>query len=324
MSNSKKYIVTSLTLCAIGAVSAIAIAGTNLLTKNKIAENNAKSQNNALSVIFDDAKSYSEEKTDFKYTDSSYLVKYYNAYDQSNAELGYIYYVDGRNAYGEISMMVGINEEGIGQFSIVTNTQSFASTLEDNYITPIKNGDKTINDVSCGATYGAKLIRSMAYEANYDYQLQKGNTDVAAPTPEEPEVSSSENKSLDGIIASAKTYSDKKTSFGLSSPSYLEGYYVAYSESKQELGYIYETSGSNRYGTVELLVGIDSDGIGNFKVTKNTESWGSTLQSEYIEPVQSGSKDIDDVSCGATYGAKLIRDMAKEALNDYNTQKGGN
>ena len=173
MSNSKKYIITSLTLCAIGAVSALAISGTNLLTKNQIEANTKKAQEKALNEIFENA-TFSEAKNDFKGSETNYLVNYYVAFDSSNNELGYVYYVDGRNAYGEIAMMVGVTDLGIGQFSIVTNTQSFASTLEDNYIVPIQRGETTFNDVSCGATYGAKLIKAMVEQANADYIAQKG------------------------------------------------------------------------------------------------------------------------------------------------------
>ena len=173
MSNSKKYIITSLTLCAIGAVSALAIAGTNLITKDRIETNAKKAQEVALKEIFSDAK-FSEAKTDFKLDNHSYLVNYYIASDSSDNELGYVYFVDGRNAYGEISLMVGVTNSGVGQISVVTNTQSFASTLKENYIDPYKAGKGDLDDVSCGATYGAKLIKAMTDEASSDYKIQKG------------------------------------------------------------------------------------------------------------------------------------------------------
>ena len=71
--------------------------------------------------------------------------------------------------------MVSISNNEIGQISIVSNTQSFASTLEEGYIVPYQNGDISIEDVKCGATFGAKLIKEMAEEARYDYSLKKGD-----------------------------------------------------------------------------------------------------------------------------------------------------
>ena len=49
----------------------------------------------------------------------------------------------------------------------MVNEQSFASTLKKGYIDLIKDGKQTVDDVSvsCGATYGAKLVRDMVNEA---------------------------------------------------------------------------------------------------------------------------------------------------------------
>ena len=41
----------------------------------------------------------------------------------------------------------------------------------------------------------------------------------------------------------------------------------------------------------------------------------------YIDPLNKNPKDpkrLDDVSCGATYGAKLVRDMVTEAKEVVN------
>lgn len=174
MSNTKKYVITSLTLCGISAVAALAIAGTNLLTKNRIEENTRLSQEKALKEVFPNALSFSTKKDDFKF-DSKYLVNYYIAYQEENQsnEVGYVYYVDGRNSYGEVALMVGISNNKVEQISIVINTESYASTLEDNYINPFINGNGSLDDVSCGATYGATLIKDMTDVALKDYQLQK-------------------------------------------------------------------------------------------------------------------------------------------------------
>jgi hypothetical protein len=51
--------------------------------------------------------------------------------------------------------------------SVVANEQSFASTLKKGYLDVIKDGSQTVDDVdvSCGATYGAKLVRDMVNES---------------------------------------------------------------------------------------------------------------------------------------------------------------
>ena len=170
--NMKKYIVTSLTLCAIGAAAALIIAGTHLITKDRIEQNEIEKQEKALKEVFDNADSFSDKKDEFVISNHSYLQNYYIAYSQK-VEIGYVYLVDGKNAYGEISLMVGITDAGIGQISIITNTQTYGTTLEENYITPYQNGTSSLDDVSCGATYGAKLIQSMTKQANEDYLARK-------------------------------------------------------------------------------------------------------------------------------------------------------
>ena len=49
--------------------------------------------------------------------------------------------------------------------SVVVNEQTYASTLVENYIDPVNNGEREISDTSCGATYGAKKIAEMINEA---------------------------------------------------------------------------------------------------------------------------------------------------------------
>jgi len=82
---------------------------------------------------------------------------------------------------------------------------------------------------------------------------------------------------------------------------------------------IYTLEGKNAYGTIGLMAGLKENGV-IFKVVtmQNTESYGSTVD-DFISATFSKSvsnvSDID-VKCGATYGAKLVRDMLNEACED--------
>ena len=84
----------------------------------------------------------------------------------------------------------------------------------------------------------------------------------------------------------------------------------------------YKTEGYNAYGKVSLLVGFTDteDGyvFAGLSVVSNEQSYASTLTAQYLEPLNEGTRDLDDVSCGATYGAKLVRDMIKEATEVAN------
>ena len=62
-------------------------------------------------------------------------------------------------------MIVGFNNDcKFAGVYMINDEQTYASTLEDNYITSI-NGGGNIDDVKCGATYGATLVKEMINDA---------------------------------------------------------------------------------------------------------------------------------------------------------------
>ena len=167
MSNIKKYVLTAVTLGLIAASGALLIAGTNMITKDRIAENEQKSINNGLTAIFGEGIKAQEcdlpENKEYVYVTTCYEVR-----DTDDLITGYAFRTDGSNNYGKISLIVGFNTGTLYKgLSVIANEQSFASTLKKDYLDLIKDGDKTVDDVSvsCGATYGAKLVRNMINEA---------------------------------------------------------------------------------------------------------------------------------------------------------------
>lgn len=165
--SKKKYVITAITLGIIAAASAGLVAGANLLTKDKIRQNEIDKINKGMSDIFGKSQlKYSEKSAaeaglnGYKYVNTLYTVK-----DSADAFVGYAIKTSGSNMYGKITLIVGMN--GTYEFvklSVVVNEQTYASTLVDNYINPLNDGGN-IDDVSCGATYGAKLVRDMVNEA---------------------------------------------------------------------------------------------------------------------------------------------------------------
>ena len=170
MSDKKKYIITSITLGAIAASSGLLIGVTNLLTKDQIAKNEENKINNGIKEIFDqntvkvEGFDLSEAGItgDYKYVEYLYEVK-----DENDNELGCAFVTSGSNNYGKISLIIGFDavEKAFLNLSIVVNEQTYATTLVDNYINPLNNGKRDVDDVKCGATYGAKLVRDMIDEA---------------------------------------------------------------------------------------------------------------------------------------------------------------
>ena len=163
-SQKKHYIITALTLGCIAAVSGGIIGLTNLITKDRIAQNEKNKINEGIVEIFDKNAVASEEKS---LTGVYKYVEYY--YDVKNGDelVGYAFRTTGSNMYGKISLLVGYTygTESFKGLSVIVNEQTYATTLVDNYITPLTDGERQLEDVDCGATYGARLVRDMVNEA---------------------------------------------------------------------------------------------------------------------------------------------------------------
>ena len=174
MASKKHYIITSLTLGAVAAGSAALIGVTNLVTKDQIVKNEKNKINAGIMEIYGKSATISQEFAldGYKYSEYAYTIKS----DDSAEDVAIR--TTGSNMYGKISLIVGFRmmilpEKGtesleryvfVGLY-IVTNEQTYASTLEENYIDPLNDKDVQLDDVSCGATYGAKLVRDMVNEA---------------------------------------------------------------------------------------------------------------------------------------------------------------
>lgn len=163
-SNSKKYILTGVILGSIAAVSAGLIALTNLITHEKIKQNENNKIFAGISEIFGENSKIKSEKDLTKY---EYTVHYYEVTSKKDKFLGYAFKCEGSNMYGKIALLAGFDgtSHNFMSLSLITNEQTYASTLEDNYIVPLNEGEKGLDDVSCGATYGAKLVRDMVNDA---------------------------------------------------------------------------------------------------------------------------------------------------------------
>ena len=163
-SQKKHYLVTSITLGLIAASSAAIIGLTNMITRDRIAQNEQNKINAGISEIFgENAKKSGEEnylKGEYKY------IEYYYKVNEGDTQVGYAFKTSGSNMYGKIALMVGFYyaTEAFKSLSIVVNEQTYATTLVDNYITPVNAGERQVEDVNCGATYGARLVRDMVDE----------------------------------------------------------------------------------------------------------------------------------------------------------------
>lgn len=162
--DKKKYLLTGLTLAIIAGSSGLIIGLTNLATKDRIAENEKNTVLKGIDSIFGEGSKITKEEDveDYKYINHTYLIS-----DNSDNEVGYVFRTTGSNQYGKISLLVGFAKEDLSfkNIYLVVDEQSFATTLEDNYVAKIQDGSRDIDDVKCGATYGATLVKNMINEA---------------------------------------------------------------------------------------------------------------------------------------------------------------
>ena len=168
--DKKHYVIVSLTLGLIGGVAAGLIGVANLVTKDKIRQNEIDKINNGIKEIYGENAIISAESTttdaglegSYKFVSYVYTVK-----DNNEKNCGYAFRTTGSNEYGKISLIIGFDEatHGFKRMVVIVNEQTYASTLVDNYIDLVNAGERDIADVKCGATYGAKLTESMINEA---------------------------------------------------------------------------------------------------------------------------------------------------------------
>ena len=167
MASKKHYILTSITLGSIAAVAAGIIGLTNLITKDQIAKNEQAKIKAGISEIFGEnaeiVNEFAIKDSKYQYTVYGYKIKN----DESELDK-YALRTTGSNMYGKVSLLIGVNEKedkfDFKCLTIIVNEQTYASTLEDEYIDEVNAGGD-IDDVNCGATYGAKLVRDMINES---------------------------------------------------------------------------------------------------------------------------------------------------------------
>ena len=188
----KRYVYVSSVLGLIALVCAVLIALIYMLTNPIIKNNNENKINETYTKIYSDY--YQNEKVNFTNDDNNYIKDKVKAFDKDGNLLGYIYTTSGKNAYGEVSLMIGITNGNVIDVEFLTNTESFSSTVSNhvksNYpsskesvidINPY-GGDNNIDidslssndieniDIKCGATFGATLVKSMVLVALNDFK----------------------------------------------------------------------------------------------------------------------------------------------------------
>ena len=158
----KQYLKVALVLMLITSICAVLIALLNMWTAPIIEKNAYEKEQSTLSVMFDNATFTEVDKGDSEEIEKKFIAK-----DKtSDEELGYVYIVSGKNAYGMIRLMVARRGDKIIKTEVMDNTESFKKAVNTFINDKVKPNELTTDDansldVKCGATYGAKLVQSL-------------------------------------------------------------------------------------------------------------------------------------------------------------------
>ena len=166
MSNVKKYLLTAVTLGAIAMASGALIGATNLVTADKIKQNEANKINEGVKDVFNLPNGYVADRGElngYTYVKHCYSIK---ESEDSPTFAGVAFLASGSNMYGKVSIIVGFTlAQELSGVYFVTNEQTYASTLVENYVDPVNAKTRDYEDVKCGATYGATLVKDMINDA---------------------------------------------------------------------------------------------------------------------------------------------------------------
>lgn len=182
----KEILVPAIMLFVIAAVCTALLAGTNLLTKDKIAEIAVQTEMKAKSAVFESAKSFSDEKA-VTVNEKEYV--YYDALDEKGNVMGYVFSVTVKSYGGDLSAMVGISSEtdkitGV-EITAISDTPGLGMKVDSEdflsqYIDRsgnigVNKNEKTDTEIQAvsGATISSKAVTEAVNQAFSAYEAVK-------------------------------------------------------------------------------------------------------------------------------------------------------
>ncbi|MDD7036468.1 MAG: hypothetical protein PUI77_01030, partial [Mollicutes bacterium] len=163
-----KILKVSITLAAIAGISAGLIGVVHAITAPVIANNAIKQLESQKKIPFGKDVDISDKENDLSQFTLSYVKNSWDA-TKDGTKVGTLFKTSGTNQYGSVTLLIGVYNNGdLTPRSILENSETYKSTLEDNYINLFNKADDkkaALNNVKCGATFGANLINSRISEA---------------------------------------------------------------------------------------------------------------------------------------------------------------
>lgn len=167
---------TAIVLVAIGAISGFLIWGTNEITAEGIADNNVLREQSYYASIF-------EVEGDITFTSTKIegtLSEEVEIFDASGVSLGYVYKGTETNNYGDITVLIGITNEGTIKNVVIsgtTNTPTFVKKIKDNYLSPFtgQSTDSVTFDERTGASFTYGSVETMVDAASTYFETNRGD-----------------------------------------------------------------------------------------------------------------------------------------------------
>jgi hypothetical protein len=316
----KKYLKVGGILCAIGAVSAILITCTNLLTAPKIAANEAEKKAAGFRSVYENTASVGDDVAVSGHYVSLSNVCYSDT--AKTTEIGTVYTATG--SYKHVSgmkILVGVsgdkNSPVLGKIYLLKNgaTGGYDATVKNNYVDKYNANPSpvTMDAISCGATEAATVIRNMMKEAKDIYSSGGVVEDIATE--------------IKSIFANASTYGDENSgATEIVNGVYAKSYYPVYSDAERKtyIGSVYRLSGLIDDGTgasLTIMIGMSGDfaapTYGKIQIAANE---GPASISDFVSAYNAAPSEtaLDATApTGATAAAALVKKMALEASSNY-------
>ncbi len=174
---AKRALLVGAFLAGLCGALGLLIAGAELITRPAIEANRAKKQRDGLAKVFPSAQI--GEGVDISSEGQPKLQKYWTV-TLSDGEEARIYSASDRNAYGDVSLLIGIYgpSKGYALGNVVTllNTESYGNVIQEKYLDAYNASEEkegAVLEVRVGATFGAKMCRDMILSSQTHYKEGK-------------------------------------------------------------------------------------------------------------------------------------------------------
>ena len=306
----KKYVKIAVVLTSICLVCALLVAGVNLFTAPKIEEYQKQLTMEAYMEFFPtmDANNSIIVEDGFK---SSYVKEKMTVKDANGIEIGIGIKVSGRNSYGVITLIVGLDLDGklIG-ISCTENGQTKSAAeltawAENDFTAGMTTDNVTDLPIVSGATFGSNLIKTL---------VQAAFSEAGILTEVQKDIVSIFGESVDfekSIVDTNLIYANQ-----------IAAGYTVKDTSDTLLGYYYDVRVNNKFGYVEVGVGLNSDySVKTVNPVDISQTGGrDETITNYLPSFTNGmtASDVEgvDVVSGATFGSDSAKYAILVAINE--------